>query len=95
MTHHRAHVPTERTRTPFFTEISTPIISTTMEGIEAALEALESLKVGEDFKYSEYAKQFSCSQSTLLKRHRGLQEARATTLANGQLLNNAQEQQLI
>ncbi|KAF2001540.1 hypothetical protein P154DRAFT_164572, partial [Amniculicola lignicola CBS 123094] len=72
VTHHRAHVPTERTRTPNFTEISTPNISTTMAGIEAALEALESLKLGEDFEYSEYAKRFSCSQSTLLKCYRGL-----------------------
>tara|TARA_R110002003_G_scaffold410_1_gene19556 strand:+ start:3648 stop:5516 length:1869 start_codon:yes stop_codon:yes gene_type:complete len=66
-----------------------------MSGIEAAIEALESLELGESFKYSEYAKKYNCSRSTLSKRHRGVQQARATTLANGRLLNTTQEKQLV
>jgi hypothetical protein len=66
-----------------------------MAAIDAALAALESLKPGEDFEYSEYAKNYSCSRTTLSRRHQRIQEARTTKLANSQLLNTTQEQQLV
>ncbi|KAF2023961.1 hypothetical protein EK21DRAFT_13565, partial [Setomelanomma holmii] len=66
-----------------------------MAGIEAALTVLESLKLGDCFTYTLYANKYNCNRSTLSKRHRGVQEARTTKLANGRLLNNAQERQLV
>jgi hypothetical protein len=65
-----------------------------MAGIEAALEALESLeslKLGNDFKYSEIAAKYNCDRTTLSRRYRGVTEARATKLPNGRLLNTTQE----
>jgi hypothetical protein len=74
---------------------STLHFSTTMAAIDAALAALESLEPGQDFEYSAYAKKYGCSQTTLSRRHRKVQEARTTKLANGRLLNTVQEQQLV
>ncbi|KAF2036410.1 hypothetical protein EK21DRAFT_53067 [Setomelanomma holmii] len=66
-----------------------------MADIEAALAALELLKPGDRFTYTYCANKYNCNHSTLSKRHRGVQEARATKLANGRLLNNAHERQLV
>ncbi|KAI1507013.1 Jerky protein [Pyrenophora tritici-repentis] len=66
-----------------------------MAAIDAALAALESLEPGQDFEYSAYAKKYGCSRTTLSRRHRKVQEARTTKLANGRLLNTVQEQQLV
>ena len=98
VSHHRAPAPTERPHSPYtsnFYPSSNPHFSTTMAAIDAALAALELLELGEDFKYSEYARKYGCSQTTLSRRHRKIQEARTTTLANGRLFNNTQEQQLV
>lgn len=66
-----------------------------MSGIEAAIEALNALKIGEPFTYSEYAKKFNCNRSTLSKRHRGVQQANAVKVENDRLLNTTQEKELV
>ncbi|KAF7577484.1 hypothetical protein PtrM4_017240 [Pyrenophora tritici-repentis] len=66
-----------------------------MTGIEAALAAIESLSLGDDFTYANIAAKYDCDRSTLSRRHRGLTRARATALANGRLLNNTQESELV
>jgi hypothetical protein len=58
-----------------------------MVAIDAALAALESLELGEDLEYLEYARKYGCSRTTLSRRHWKIQEARTTKLANGRLLN--------
>jgi hypothetical protein len=46
--------------------------SVNMDPIEAALDSLKSMKVGESPNYSKVAKEFSCSRVTLSRRHRGV-----------------------
>ena len=44
-----------------------------MGDIEAALDALKSLKLGEKPNYAQVAREFSVNRLTLSKRHRGVQ----------------------
>ena len=66
-----------------------------MAGIEAALEALNSLELGESFKYSDYAELYGCNRSTLSRRHRRVQGTCASKVQDDRLLNTTQEKQLI
>ena len=47
-----------------------------MDLIEAAIEAIESLKPREHFTYSQIAKIFSVVRTTLSQRHRGICQSR-------------------
>ena len=66
-----------------------------MAGLEAALEALKSLKIGEDFEYTEIAKRYGCNRSTLSKRHRGVQQSNQARIENMKLLSTVQEEHLL
>ena len=43
-----------------------------MDPLEAALESLKSLKLGESPNYTQVAKKYGCERSTLSRRHRGV-----------------------
>ena len=58
-----------------------------MDAIEAALNSLKSLKLGESPNYTQVAKKYGCNQSTLSRRHRGVQGSYAAKNKNQQLLN--------
>ena len=87
--------PIWRPTNTIFIKTSTDYISTTRAGIDAAIEALDSLKVRESFKYSEYAEKYSCNRATLSRRHRRVQGTVDSKVENNRLLNTTQEKQLI
>ena len=66
-----------------------------MDPIEAALAALESLKPGEPFTYTEYADKYGCNRTTLSKRHRGVQGTRAAQYESQRVLNDEQSRTLV
>ena len=66
-----------------------------MGSIEAALEALESLTIGEKVNYTQIAKKYGVNRTRLSKRHRGVQGSRADQYDNARLLNTTQETELI
>ena len=66
-----------------------------MDPIEAALDALRSLKPGEPFSYTEYATKYSCNRITLSKRHRGVQGSRAAQYESQRVLTDAQSRTLV
>src|SRR4051812_14299518 len=66
-----------------------------MDGIEAALESLKSLKLGESPNYTVIAKKYGCDRSTLSRRHRGVTRPRAEKCENQRLLNTTQEKELV
>ena len=47
-----------------------------MDPIEAAIEAIESLKPREHFTYSQIAKMFGVVRTTLSRRHKGICQSR-------------------
>jgi hypothetical protein len=55
--------------------------------MEAALELLKSLKLGEKPNYIQVAKNFCVEHSTLLRRHRGVQGSYVEKVDNSHLLN--------
>ena len=66
-----------------------------MDPIEKAIEYLESLNPGDEFSYRKVAKRFGCNRTTLSRRHRGTQHARAEEMQERQLLNPQQEHELV
>jgi len=50
-------------------KISIIFISTNMTPIEAALDSLKSLKLGETPNYAEISKKYGCDRNTLSRRH--------------------------
>ena len=64
-----------------------------MEGLEAALD---SLKLSDSINYRATALKFKCSETTLRRRHKGLQASRANAAFNHKsLLSNEQEKTLV
>jgi hypothetical protein len=63
--------------------------------MEAALESLKSLKLGEKPNYTQVAKNFGVECSTLSRCHRGVQGSYAEKVDNSRLLNATQESELI
>jgi hypothetical protein len=53
------------------TPTSTRDKSTTMDPIQAALEAIDSYEEGASFSYRQAAKRFNVSRATLTRRHKG------------------------
>jgi len=66
-----------------------------MTPIEAALDSLKSLKLGETPNYAKISKKYGCDQNTLSRRHQGVQGTMAQKLKNQRLLNNTQEKELV
>ena len=66
-----------------------------MSPIEAALAAIESLKLGEQFSYRKIAAGYHCSRATLARRHQGISASRATQAENQRALHPHQEQELL
>ena len=62
--------------------------------IESPLAAIESLKPGEIFTYTQIAKKFGVDQSTLGRRHRRLTGPHSAKVVNQQKLNPQQEEEL-
>ena len=65
-----------------------------MSSIEAALEAIESLDVGEKINYSKIAREFGCSNVTLARRHKRVSTSPSIRYGNRQALHPQQEQEL-
>ena len=63
--------------------------------MEAAIESLKSLKLGEKPNYTKIAKEYGVSRTTLSRRHRGIQGTRAAKVDSMRLLNPTQENQLL
>jgi hypothetical protein len=66
-----------------------------MDPIDAALAAIESLRPGEDFTYSDIARRFGVVRSTLTRRHQRASLARNTTDQDRRNLSQHQERELI
>jgi hypothetical protein len=66
-----------------------------MASIEAALEAINSLKPGNSINYTKIAKQYGVDRSTLSRRHRGVQRSRNHQYEQQQVLTNQHEKELI
>jgi hypothetical protein len=66
-----------------------------MSPIEAAIEAIESLRSGEKFSYTKVASQFSVNRSTLSQRHKATQVSHTAKLINQQKLSTEQERALV
>ena len=66
-----------------------------MDNLEAALDALKSLKLGESPNYTTIAKQYGVNRTTLSRRHRGVTGSRAEKISNDRNLNTTQELELV
>lgn len=66
-----------------------------MGSIEAALEALKSLKLGETPNYTKIANEYGVERSTLSRRHRGVCGTREHKYENHRHLNAQQERELL
>jgi AraC-like DNA-binding protein len=66
-----------------------------MDPIDEALAAIELLPSGEKFTYSEYARHFGVSRTTLSRRHRDCQASVTTYAREQRLLNPQQEEELV
>jgi DNA invertase Pin-like site-specific DNA recombinase len=66
-----------------------------MSSIEAAIEAINSLKPGNSINYTKIAKEFGVDRSTLSRRHRGVQGPRDCQYEQQQVLSTHHEKQLI
>jgi hypothetical protein len=66
-----------------------------MDPLEAAIAALESLKLGEKINYTQIAKKYGVDRTTLSRRHRGGQAPPSVKHENQRLLNDLQETELV
>jgi hypothetical protein len=66
-----------------------------MDSIEVALADIESLRPGEKINYTKIAKKHGVDQSTLSRRHRGIQGSHQHQYENQRILNNQQSKELI
>jgi hypothetical protein len=73
----RIHSTPRSSKTP---QTSTRRNSTEMSPIEAAIEAIESLKPEEQLSYTKVASQFSADRSMLSQRHKAIQVLRSTAV---------------
>ncbi|KAF2196131.1 hypothetical protein GQ43DRAFT_335986, partial [Delitschia confertaspora ATCC 74209] len=62
---------------------------------EAAIEAIESLKPEETFRYSDIAKKLNVHCSTLSRKHRAVTTSHAIKVSNQRRLSHQQEQELV
>jgi hypothetical protein len=63
--------------------------------MDAAIEAIKSLKPGDSINYTKIAKEFRVNQITLSRRHKGIQRSRKDQHEDQQVLNNQQAKDLI
>ena len=63
--------------------------------IEAALQAIDALDIGEKPRYAEIARKYGVDRSTLSRRHRGVCASRKQANDQQRHLNNAQELELV
>jgi DNA invertase Pin-like site-specific DNA recombinase len=63
--------------------------------MEEAIAAIEALDVGISFSYTEIARKFNVSRSTLSRRHRKVMGSMTEKYEQHQLLNLTQEAELI
>ena len=89
------HILTWRTNSSGYTATCNCNNFTNMTPIEEALEALQSLKPGERFSYTEIATKYGCNRTTLSKRHRGLQGTRAAQYESQSVLTDEQSKTLV
>jgi transposase-like protein len=66
-----------------------------MSPIEAAIEAIESLRSGEKFSYTKVASQFGVDRSTLSRRHKATQVSHTAKSINQRKLSTEQERALV
>jgi len=66
-----------------------------MGDIEAALEALKSLDIGEKPNYAEIARKYGVERTTLSRRYRRVTQSTTEKYQNHQLLNPTQESKLV
>ncbi|KAH3991532.1 hypothetical protein HBI56_220310 [Parastagonospora nodorum] len=66
-----------------------------MDPIQAAIEAIDSREPGENFTYSEVARQYNVHRVTLSRRHKGLQPPREVKNSSQQKLTPQQELELV
>ena len=66
-----------------------------MEPIDAAIDFLKSLDLGEDINYTQIAEKYSVNRSTLSRRWQGIQGLMQSKIKKTRLLNNTQEIKLI
>jgi hypothetical protein len=69
--------------------------SITMNQIEAAIAAIESLEPGEQSSYRKIAIQYGCSRTSLAPRHQGRSGSREAMALNQQSFHTQQEQELL
>jgi AraC-like DNA-binding protein len=69
--------------------------STFMAPINDAIEAIKSLKPGEELSCTKIAEQFGVDRSTLSRKHKAIQTSHATKIINQQKLNSQQERELV
>jgi transposase-like protein len=66
-----------------------------MSSIDAALEAINSLKPGDSINYTKIAKEYGVDRSTLSRRHRGVQGPRDHQYEQQRVLTDQHEKELI
>jgi hypothetical protein len=66
-----------------------------MTPIDAAIEAIESLKPGNLINYTKIAKEFGVNRITLSRRHKGIQRSREDQYEDQRVLNDQQTKDLI
>ena len=66
-----------------------------MSSIEAALAAIESLKLGEKLVYAQIARNYGVEPTTLARRHKGASTSLNTRFENQQAIHPQQEQELL
>ncbi|KAF2685488.1 hypothetical protein K458DRAFT_449256, partial [Lentithecium fluviatile CBS 122367] len=69
-------ITTQRARAPCNTQLLPSQISTNMDPINAAIAAIDALRLGEHFTYTEIAERYGVVRSTLTRRHQGASLAR-------------------
>lgn len=63
--------------------------------MDAAIEAIESLKPGDSINYTKIAKEFGVNRITLSRRHKGIQRSRRDQYEEQRILNDQQAKDLI
>jgi transposase-like protein len=66
-----------------------------MTPMDAAIEAIESLKPGDSINYTKIAKEFGVNRITLSRRHKGIQRSREDQYEDQRVLNDQQAKDLI
>jgi transposase-like protein len=66
-----------------------------MTPMDAAIEAIKSLKPGDSINYTKIAKEFGVNRITLSRRHKGIQRSRRDQYEEQRVLNEQQAKDLI